>query len=88
MDDLDALKRITEFIRLAREEMNADLDAMDYKDLARVVPGNQEDEKAFEKLKRAQGYWTTTTYHPDGYCCSYYIAKSWPIKSENDKEAA
>ena len=38
MTDLDALRRITEFIRQAREEMNADLDAMDYADLARVVP--------------------------------------------------
>ena len=39
MDDLDALRRITEYLRLAREEMNADLDAADYADLARVVPG-------------------------------------------------
>ena len=39
MTELDALLRITEFIRLAREEMNADLDAADYADLASVVPG-------------------------------------------------
>ena len=45
MDDLDALKRITEYIRLAREEMNADLDAADYADLARVVPGKPEHDK-------------------------------------------
>ena len=45
MDDLDALRRITEFIRLAREEMNADLDAMDYADLARVVPADQKETK-------------------------------------------
>ena len=38
MTDLDALKRITEFIRLAREELAADLDAKDYKYLDRVVP--------------------------------------------------
>ena len=44
MSDLDALRRITEFIRLAREEMNADLDAMDYVDLARVVPAKSEED--------------------------------------------
>ena len=43
--DLDALKRITEYLRLAREEMNADLDAMDYKDLARVVPVKSENDR-------------------------------------------
>ena len=45
MDDLDALRRITEYLRQAREEMNADLDAMDYKDLARVVPVKSEHDK-------------------------------------------
>ena len=45
MTDLDALKRITEFIRLSREEMNADLDAMEYADLARVVPVKSENDK-------------------------------------------
>ena len=43
MTDLDALKRIVEFIRLAREEMNADLDAKDYADLASVVTGPRPD---------------------------------------------
>ena len=45
MDDLDALKRIVQYIRQSREEMNADLDAMDYKDLARVVPGKSENDE-------------------------------------------
>ena len=45
MNDLDALRRITEFIRLAREEMNADLDAKDYADLAGVVPVKPEHDK-------------------------------------------
>ena len=42
-DELDALKRITEYIRQAREELRADLDAMDAADLARAVPGPRPD---------------------------------------------
>ena len=49
MDDLDALRRITEYLRLAREEMNADLDAMDYADLARVVPAEQQEDKPCQR---------------------------------------
>ena len=49
MSDLDALRRITEYIRQAREEMNADLDAMDYKDLARVVPADQKEAKPCQR---------------------------------------
>ena len=45
MSDLDALKRITDFIRQAREELAADLDAKDYADLASVVPGKPENDK-------------------------------------------
>ena len=45
MDDLDALKRITEFIRLARADLAADLNAKDYADLARVVPADQKEDK-------------------------------------------
>lgn len=38
MDDLDALRRITAYIQLARADLAADLDRMEYNDLARVVP--------------------------------------------------
>ena len=49
MTELDALLLITEFIRQAREEMNAELDAMDYKDLARVVPADQKEAKPCQR---------------------------------------
>jgi hypothetical protein len=41
MDDLDALRRITAYIRLMRADLAADLDRMDYNDLARVVPRDE-----------------------------------------------
>ena len=37
-DDLDALKRIAAYLRLAREELAADMDRLDARDLERVVP--------------------------------------------------
>ena len=37
-NQLDALKRIIAYLRLAREELAADMDRLDAGDLARVIP--------------------------------------------------
>lgn len=43
MTDLDALRRITQYIRLMRADLSDDLDRMDYNDVARVVPRDEMD---------------------------------------------